>query len=103
NAACDLVLQLSRKPEAFGRTVVEALSVGRPVLGWGHGGVGDLLGELQPSGAVEPFDTTALHAAARALLAHPPTPPVTIPHTLLAMQEATLAVYAQLLDEPTVR
>ena len=37
------MLQLSRKPEAFGRTVVEALSVGRPVLGWAHGGVGELL------------------------------------------------------------
>ena len=33
-AASDLVLQLSRKPEAFGRTVVEALSCARPVLGW---------------------------------------------------------------------
>jgi glycosyltransferase involved in cell wall biosynthesis/uncharacterized Zn-finger protein len=42
-AASDLVLQLSRKPEAFGRTVLEALSVGRPVLGWDHGGVGELL------------------------------------------------------------
>ncbi|MBR7512864.1 glycosyltransferase, partial [Mycobacterium tuberculosis] len=42
-AASDLVLQLSDKPEAFGRTVVEALSVGRPVLGWDHGGVGELL------------------------------------------------------------
>lgn len=102
-AASDLVLQLSRKPEAFGRTVVEALAVGRPVLGWAHGGVGDLLGELQPGGAVEPFDPSALHATARTLLAHPPTPPVTIPHTLLAMQEATLAVYAQLLDEPVLR
>jgi glycosyltransferase involved in cell wall biosynthesis len=39
-AASDLVLQLSRKPEAFGRTVVEAFAVGRPVLGWAHGGVG---------------------------------------------------------------
>src|SRR5690606_12535407 len=38
-AASDLILQLSRKPEAFGRTVLEALSVGRPVLGWDHGGV----------------------------------------------------------------
>ena len=98
-AASDLVLQLSRKPEAFGRTVVEALAVGRPVLGWAHGGVGDLLAELQPAGAVAPFDGAALHAAARTLLAHPPTPAGTIPHTLLAMQEATLAVYAELLDE----
>ncbi len=102
-AACDLVLQLSRKPEAFGRTVVEALAVGRPVLGWAHGGVGDLLGELQPAGAVAPFDTDALQATARGLLAHPPTPAGTIAHTLLAMQEATLAVYAQLLDEPRAR
>ena len=102
-AASNLVLQLSRKPEAFGRTVVEALAVGRPVLGWAHGGVGDLLAELQPDGAVAPFDRDALHATARQLLAHPPPPAGTIPHTLLAMQEATLAVYAELLDEPRGR
>lgn len=95
-AASDLVLQLSRKPEAFGRTVVEALSVGRPVLGWAHGGVGELLSQLQPSGAVTPFDAAALAHAARTLLAHPPAPPTTIPHTLRAMQESTLAVYAEL-------
>jgi glycosyltransferase involved in cell wall biosynthesis len=95
-AASDLVLQLSRKPEAFGRTVLEALAVGRPVVGWDHGGVGELLHALQPEGAVAPFDDDALHATARALLAHPPAPPVTIPHTLHAMQEATLAVYAEL-------
>lgn len=51
-AASDLVLQLSRKPEAFGRTVLEALAVGRTVLGWNHGGVGELLTQLQPDGAV---------------------------------------------------
>ncbi|WP_147653159.1 glycosyltransferase [Vulcaniibacterium gelatinicum] len=98
-AACDLVLQLSRKPEAFGRTVLEALAVGRPVLGWAHGGVGELLAQLAPAGAVPPFDVAQLTGTARALLAHPP-PPVTIPHTLRAMQEATLAVYAELDDNP---
>ena len=67
-AASDLVLQLSRKPEAFGRTVIEALSVGRPVLGWAHGGVGELLRELQPRGAVAPFDADC-PACARARLA----------------------------------
>jgi glycosyltransferase involved in cell wall biosynthesis len=90
------VLQLSRKPESFGRTVVEALSVGRPVLGWAHGGVGELLAQLQPRGAVAPFDGDALLQAARGLLAQPPSPPATIPHTLRAMQESTLAVYAEL-------
>ena len=95
-AASDLVLQLSRKPEAFGRTVVEALSVGRPVLGWAHGGVGELLAQMQPSGAVAPFDAAALAHVARTLLAQPPSPPATITHTLRAMQESTLAVYAEL-------
>ena len=98
-AAADLVLQLSCKPEAFGRTVLEALAVGRPVLGWAHGGVGELLREMQPQGAVAPFEAKGLLQTARVLLAHPPAPPVTMPHTLRAMQESTLAVYAELFDE----
>lgn len=98
-AASDLVLQLSRKPEAFGRTVIEALSVGRPVLGWAHGGVGELLRELQPQGAVPPFDAAALAAAARTLLAQPSPPAVTMSaYTLQAMQAATLACYRELVD-----
>jgi len=95
-AAADLVLQLSRKPEAFGRTVVEALCVGRPVLGWAHGGVGELLARLQPEGAVAPFAAGALARRAHALLDNPPPPPATMPYSLRAMQEATLAVYGSL-------
>ena len=98
-AASDLVLQLSRKPEAFGRTVIEALSVGRPVLGWAHGGVGELLAELQPAGAVPAFDEAMLAASARALLAQPPPPLATMPYTLQAMQDATLALYQELADD----
>jgi len=102
-AASDLVLQLSRKPEAFGRTVIEALAVGRPVLGWDHGGVGELLAALQPRGAVAAFDPQRLLAGARALLAQPPAPLATIPHTLRAMQDATLALYQELADDPSTR
>lgn len=98
-AAADLVLQLSRKPEAFGRTVVEALSVGRPVLGWAHGGVGELLAELQPQGATPAFDEAALLRNALALIERPPAPPSAMPYTLRAMQEATLAMYRELADE----
>ncbi len=99
-AASDLVLQLSRKPEAFGRSVIEAVSVGRPVLGWNHGGVGELLAELQPQGAIEPFDAAALAAAARAALRQPSMPLATMPYTLRAMQDATLALYRELIDDP---
>jgi len=98
-AASDLVLQLSRKPEAFGRTVLEALSVGRPVLGWAHGGVGELLRELQPQGAVVPFDEASLAATARLLLAQSAPPAVRMSaYTLQAMQAATLACYQELAD-----
>ena len=94
-AASDLVLQLSRKPEAFGRTVLEAVAAGRPVLGWSHGGVGELLAQWQPRGAVAPFDQDALRTAAIALLADPP-PAVTMPDSLSQMQASTLALYEQL-------
>ena len=95
-AASDLVLQLSRKPEAFGRTVIEALSVGAPVLGWDHGGVGEQLAALQPVGAVPLGDEAALETRAMALLAEPPAAPARIPYTLAAMQQATLDTYARL-------
>ena len=98
-AACDLVLQLSRKPEAFGRTVIEALSVGRPVIGWAHGGVGELLAELEPRGAVPAFDEDCLFDTVQSMLAHPPASLATMPYTLRAMQDATLALYQELVDD----
>ena len=106
-AASDLVLQVSRKPEAFGRTVIEALSVGRPVAGWAHGGVGELLHELLPAGAVAPFDGDALHVAVRALLSRAGSEAdisATMParlqrYSLDAMQAATLATYRELIAE----
>lgn len=56
----DVVLSLSSKPESFGRTVLEPLSMGVPVLGYAHGGVGEILKELCPDGAVTLFDKSAL-------------------------------------------
>jgi glycosyltransferase involved in cell wall biosynthesis len=73
--SCDLVLQLSSKPESFGRTVVEALCSGRPVVGWDHGGVGELLGRYYPEGRVPLGDDAALlQATLRALAAPQPSP-----------------------------
>lgn len=97
-AASNLVLQVSRKPEAFGRTVLEALASGRPVAGWDHGGVGELLRTWQPRGAAAPFDGQALHAVAAAMLADPPAA-VTMPDSLQAMKDATLSLYDELAGE----
>lgn len=100
-AMCDLVLQLSDRPESFGRTVLEALCSGRPVLGWDHGGVGELLRELFAQGAVAPGDAGLLAQRARGLLAAT-RPAIALPdrYTLARMQADTLAVYADLANRP---
>lgn len=91
-----LVLQLSNKPEAFGRTVVEALSLCRPVLGYAHGGVGELLAELYPAGRVPPGDRERLvERAAELLRVAPPIPPLQR-YRLIDMQRAALALYEEI-------
>lgn len=93
----DVVCALSRQPESFGRTVLEALALGRPVVGYDCGGVGELLETLYPAGRVTPGDPAALLEKARAALAAPQQPaPVGPPFTLEAMCAATLAVYQEL-------
>lgn len=90
-----LVLQLSNQPESFGRTVIEALSLCRPVLGYAHGGVGELLAELYPAGRVPPGDRERLvERAAELLRVAPPIPPLQS-YRLVDMQQATLALYEE--------
>lgn len=58
-AVSGAVVSLSRKPESFGRTVNEALALGVPVVGYDHGGVGEILGAMFPHGAVSVGDVRA--------------------------------------------
>ena len=90
-----LVLQLSNKPESFGRTVVEALSLCRPVLGYAHGGVGELLAELYPAGRVAPGDRERLVERAAELLRVAPSIAPLHSYALADMQAAVLALYAE--------
>lgn len=94
--AADCVLQVSRQPESFGRTTVEALSIGVPVVGYAHGGVGEILRAAFPDGAVPAGDIDALaDRIARFLRARPPLPPLR-GFALADMQADTLALYAEL-------
>jgi glycosyltransferase involved in cell wall biosynthesis len=95
-AISSLVLQLSNKPESFGRTVIEALSLCRPVLGYAHGGVGELLAELYPAGRVPPSDQERLVERAAELLRVAPPIPMLQSYRLSDMQQATLALYDEL-------
>jgi glycosyltransferase involved in cell wall biosynthesis len=98
-AVSDLVLSLSQKPEAFGRTVLEALCLGTPVLGYDHGGVGEILGRLYPAGRVAAGDATALAACAARLLAAPPPVSQDELFTLDAMLADTLDLYRSLVPD----
>jgi glycosyltransferase involved in cell wall biosynthesis len=96
-AVSDLVCGLSRQPEAFGRTVLEALALGKPVLGYDCGGVGELLARIFPAGRVPLGDREKLLDRARAIRAECPRPlPVGAPFTLDAMCRSTLNVYQEL-------
>lgn len=96
---CQLVLSLSTQPETFGRTVLEALSLGTPVVAWDQGGVGEILQACHPEGAVTTNDNAALEQAAiNALHAGPRNKPVE--HFRLAdMCAETLATYSKLTHE----
>ncbi|KJV36466.1 glycosyl transferase [Luteibacter yeojuensis] len=97
-AMSDLILQLSNKPESFGRTVVEALAMCRPVMGYAHGGVGELLAELYPAGRVPVGDRERLVERAAELLRFAPPIPPPRAYRLVDMQSATLALYAEVVE-----
>jgi glycosyltransferase involved in cell wall biosynthesis len=98
-----MVLSLSQDPEAFGRTTPEALSLGIPVVGYDHGGVGEVLRAWYPHGVTPVGDLDALTQTVSQLLAYPvPVPPQT-DFTLEQMQADTLSVYRELLGSIRTR
>ena len=97
-AFSDIVLSLSNKPESFGRTVLEALSLGVPVIGYAHGGVGEILDALYPAGKVARGDTSGLLERTAQLLETTSAVPPGNAYTLDDMLDRTLDLYRQLAD-----
>ncbi|MCW8084493.1 glycosyltransferase family 4 protein [Sabulicella glaciei] len=103
-AAADVVIHASTEPEAFGRTVIEAQAMARPVIAADLGGPRETVRHGATGWLVPPGDPAALAQAVREVLALPPAARAAIGAaaragvpTLAAMQEATLAVYRELL------
>jgi glycosyltransferase involved in cell wall biosynthesis len=91
-----VVLSLSLQPEAFGRTVNEALGLGVPVAGYAHGGVGEQLTRHFPAGRVPPGDTVAMASRLLEWFATPPSMQAVQVYALQDMLDSTLALYRDL-------
>jgi glycosyltransferase involved in cell wall biosynthesis len=106
-AAADLVVHASTEPEAFGRTVVEAGAMARPVIASDLGAPRETVVRFETGWLVPPGDAAALADAIARALAAPPEARAAMGaaargwiisrFTTEAMQAATLAVYAELL------
>ena len=93
-ASAEIVYSLcSDPPEAFGRTVPEALHLGTPVIGWDHGGVQETLAVLFPQGSVTPGDRNALLQRSREFLGQRPPVAKNEAFGLRESMEKTMAVY----------
>ncbi|NNJ64694.1 MAG: glycosyltransferase, partial [Xanthomonadales bacterium] len=99
-AASEIVFSLcSDPPEAFGRTVPEALHLGVPVIGWDHGGVQETLAGMFPEGAVTPGDRAALLERTRTFLLRRPVVEPSPAFGLRESMEKTMDVYRSVLEE----
>ena len=95
----DVSLNLTLQPEAFGRTVIESLALGTPVVAYDHGGAAEQLEIMLPSGRVPVGDLERATQTVADFLRTPPTIATEHPFTLDQMQQSTLAVYEELLSQ----
>ena len=105
----DVVVHASTRPEAFGRVVIEAQAMGRPVIAADLGGPVETVEHGVTGWRVKPNDPAALAAAIdralamsleeRQALGTRARAAVLAGYTTRAMQDATLDVYEELLQQ----
>lgn len=103
----DVVVSASRDPEGFGRVVVEAQAMGRPVVATDHGGARETIAPGETGWLAPARDPAALAAAIgaalalapdeRGLLARRARAHIAARFTTEAMCARTIAVYEELL------
>jgi len=97
-----IVMSLSAEPEAFGRTALEALSLGIPVIAYDHGGTSEILNALCPDGLIPRYDISRAKETILRVLEKPPAIRTNNPYTLQRMLNSTMELYRCLADSPAV-
>jgi glycosyltransferase involved in cell wall biosynthesis len=98
-AISKIVYSLSLEPEAFGRTTLEALSLGVPVIGYSHGGVSEQLATILPEGSIDVGNVAEATMLTLNWLHKPPQVAINQTFTLQNMLEKTMAVYQELVAQ----
>ncbi len=103
----DVVVNASTAPEGFGRVVIEAQAMARPVVGTDHGGAVETIEHSVTGWRVPPADADALAAclddvlsapeAARAEIGQRARAAVQAQYSVARMQAATIEVYREVL------
>ncbi|WP_445365221.1 glycosyltransferase family 4 protein [Microbulbifer sp. ANSA001] len=95
-----LVYNLSKRPEPFGRTVIESAAMGTPVIGYNIGGPAESLRVCFPQGLVEQNDAEALYNRSRELLKGPKQKAsLSEDFTLKRQAEHTIEVYETMIKK----
>lgn len=92
-AISDIVLSLAKEPEAFGRTALESLSLGTPVVAYDHGGASEVLNTLFPDGLTPPNNIAKATTKIASLYKASPTISKENPFTRQAMIAKTIELY----------
>jgi glycosyltransferase involved in cell wall biosynthesis len=111
-ALADVVVSASTDPEGFGRVIVEAQAMGRPVVATEHGGARETIAPGATGWLARPGDPAALAAAIGEALALTPAERATLAararayvatsgYTCAAMCARTIDVYEELLFPAT--
>lgn len=94
-----ITFSLTNEPEAFGRTTIESLSMGVPVIAYAHGGVEEQLAEVCPDGLVKVGDVDTVIKLTGQWLTEAPTVNREHSFTLEKMCSGTLSVYDEVLNQ----
>ena len=78
--SCHAVVSLTAEALAYDRPILEALSLGRPVTGYGHGASGEYLETFQPVGVVPVGDYDAIADVLSQWYTSPPDPVEGVPY-----------------------
>lgn len=99
--ACDVTLSLNKQASTCDRAILEALSLGCPVVGYDHGIVGEMLAAFLPEGRVAPGDTAAVADTLMQWHTYPPATAEEIPYPyrLTDTANSCLGLYKTILSE----